>query len=349
MPDQPNLVRKDMKGQKFYRILIPVLGLGVLLAEAVMATPASEVVTYSSFKSAYSAGNEALKKGRFAEAVAAYKAAETLASSSKGRCDAFNAAGWALIKSKKWLEAKVVFTEAVNEDQDSKIALKNLGFVCFNLYEYGFSGTDELKNAIQYLGASGENEELLDRAKSELELVESYTQTTPEVEPELTGKSLRALLAMGDEAQAKGQYDLAIKIFKHAATMAGTVSSKALVANRQGKLLLDDRKPREALAYFEEAVKEKPDEKVFLNNLAYSYWVVYDSGKGTVGDLKKSVDIYYRVNSMDSTFHNEMFKMALDELKEIDPTSAGQYTVSDDTADTDEAVDVKGPGDDGDK
>jgi tetratricopeptide (TPR) repeat protein len=154
---------------------------------------------------------------------------------------------------------------------------------------------------------------------------------------------------MGDEAQATGQYDLAIKVFKHATLMADTVSTKALAENREGKLLLDDRKPREALICFEEAVKEKPKEKVYLNNLAYTYWVVYDSGKGTVDDLKKSVDIYYRVNSMDSTFDNDMFQMVLNELKEIDPVLASQYTVDDDTSDSDSVTDVKSPGDDGDQ
>jgi len=65
--------------------------------------------------------------------------------------------------------------------------------------------------------------------------------------------------------------------------------------------------------------------------------------------LKKSADIYYRVNSIDSTFHNDMFKVVLDELKEVDPASASQYTVGDDTSDSDSAADVKGAGDDGDK
>ena len=338
-----------MKHLKFGSILMLNIGLSVFLVGKTTASQNDTTIAYDSFKEAYSAGNDALKNGHYLEAVKAYRAAEGFASSAKGRSDAYNAAGWALVRAKKWPEAKAVFKEAVDEDNDSTIALKNLGFACFNLYEYGFAGTEELKNAIQYLEASGENEDLLDRAKSELSLEESYAQTTPEPEPDLKDKSFKTLLAMGDAAQANGRYDLAIKIFKHAAMAAISVTSKGLVANRQGKVLLDDRKPREALAYFEEAVKEKPNEKVYLNNLAYSYWVVYDSGKGTVEDLKKSADIYYRVNSIDSTFHNDMFKVVLDELKEVDPASASQYTVGDDTSDSDSAADVKGAGDDGDK
>ncbi|HTA76025.1 MAG TPA: tetratricopeptide repeat protein [bacterium] len=320
-----------------------------LTAAQTFAADKSKVISYSTFKTAYSAGNDDLKNGRFADAVKAYEAAVGLASTAKGRCDAYNAAGWALMKAKKWPEAKAMLLEAVTEDKDSKIALKNLGFVCFNLYEYGFAGTEELKNAIQYLEASGENEELLDRAKTDLSREEAYAQATPEAEPKLKDKSFKALLAMGDEAQANGKYALATKIFKHAALSASSISSKALVANRLGKVFLDNRKPKEAVLCFEEAVKEKPKEKVYLNNLAYSYWVVYDSGKGTVEDLKKATDTYYRVNSKDSTFHNEMLKMVLEELKEVDPASASQYTVSEDSPETDKPADAKGPGDDGDK
>lgn len=337
---------ETMKHLKLFTILS--FYLCTFLSEKNFAAQDAPIIVYGSFKEAYSAGNDALKNGHYLEAEKAYKVAEGLASSSKGRSEAYNAAGWALMRAKKWPEAKAVFKEAVDEDNDSTIALKNLGFACFNLYEYGFAGVEELKNAIQYLEASGENEDLLDRAKSELSLEESYSQTTPQPEPLLSNKSFKALLVMGDKAQANGQYDLAVKIFKHASTIVTGVSSRALVANRQGKVLLDDRKPREALPYFEEAVKEKPKEKVYLNNLAYSYWVVYDSGKGTVEDLKKSVDIYYRVNSIDSTFHNDMFKMVLEELKDIDPISASQYTVEDDNS-ADMPADVKGSGDDGDK
>ncbi len=337
-----NLGEAFMKSVTFFLTLL-FIG-NSYFAEAASTEPRP---SFSSFKSAYSTGNIALKKGQFKEAQRDYLAAESLASSAKGRSDAYNAAGWALMKAKKWADAKVVLLEAVTEDKDNQLALKNLGCVCFNLYAYGFAGIEELKNAVQYLGASGENEELLDRAKSDLERAQADAQVTPGPEPSLKEKSQKALLAMADEAQAQGQNALAIRILKHAALTAISSSAKALVANRQGKLLLDDRKPHEALLCFQEAVKGKPKDKVYLNNLAYAYWTVYDSGKGTVEDLKKAVDIYYRVNSMDSTFHNEMLKMALDELKEVDPATASKYTTVEDMSDTDKPVDPKGTGDDG--
>ena len=338
-----------MKSIKLCLVFISTACLGLLLIGNTALAQSAPAVSYSSFKSAYSSGNDALKKGHFVEAAKAYEAAEEMASSAKGRCDAYNAAGWALMKAKKWPDAKTVLMEAVTEDKDSKIAEKNLGFVCFNLYEYGFAGTEELKSAIQYLEASGENEELLDRAKSDLSREEAYAQATPEPEPSFKDKSFKTLLAMGDEAQANGKYAVAIKVFKHASLAANTSTTKGLAANRLGKVLLDDRKPREAVASFEEAVKEKPKEKVYLSNLAYSYWSVYDSGKGTIDDLKKAADAYYRVNSQDSTFHNEMLKMVLEELKEVDPATAGQYNVTEDSTDANKSTDVKGPGDDGDK
>src|ERR1700677_4013116 len=217
MPIRDKFSEETMKRLKFCSILILNVCLGVLLTDTTSASQNAPNIFYDSFKEAYSAGNDALKNGRYLEAVKAYKRAEGLASWAKGRSDAYNAAGWALVRAKKWPEAKAVFKEAVDEDNDSTIALKNLGFACFNLYEYGFAGAEELKNAIQYLEASGENEDLLDRAKSELSLEESYTQITPEPEPDLKDKSFKTLLAMGDTAQANGRYDLAIKIFKHAA------------------------------------------------------------------------------------------------------------------------------------
>ena len=342
-------MRNNNPHEAFMKTLVFFLiNLGAL--STVFAAPANvPLPSFNSFKSAYAAGNSALKKGQFKEAQRDYLAAETLASSAKGRSDAYNAAGWALMKAKKWVDAKPVLLEAVTEDKDNKLALKNLGFVCFNLYTYGFAGVEELKNAVEYLGESGENEELLDRAKSDLDREQSYAQSTPGPEPSLKDKSMKALLAMADEAQAQGQNALALKIIKHAALSAKSASSKALVANRQGKLLLDDRKPHEALLCFEQAIKGKPKDKVYLNNLAYAYWTVYDSGKGTLDDLKKAVEIYYQVNSMDSTFHNEMLKMALEDLKEADPATAGKYTTVDENTDADKPVDPKGSGDDGDK
>lgn len=341
-------MRYNNIGEAFMRSVVLFLILLFLgLPYGVWAAPAESLPSFGGFKSAYSAGNAALKKRQFKEAQRDYLAAEALASSEKSRSDAYNAAGWALMKAKKWAEAKTVLLEAVTEDNDNQLALKNLGCVCFNLYAYGFSGIEDLKNAVQYLGESGENEELLDRAKSDLERAQANAQVTPGPEPSLKDKSQKALLSMADEAETLGQNNLALRILKHAALTAQSISAKALVANREGKLLLDDRKPHEALLCFQEAVKERPKDKVYLNNLAFAYWSFYDSGKGTAEDLKKAVDIYYRVNSMDSTFHNEMLKMALDELKEVDPVSAGNYTTVEDTSDTDKPTDPKGTGDDG--
>ncbi len=314
---------------------VVVIPLGVQAQEKDTKEPSASTVNASSFKSfkeAYAAGNEGLKKNHTQEAVEAYAAAENLAMSAKSKSQAANAAGWALIKAREWAEAKVVLTRAVQEDPDSKIALKNLGYCSFYLYEYGFEGIETLREAIKNLEASGENQELLDRAKGALSREESNAQATPEPDLDLTGKNFKALLALGDSVQEKGQYDLALKIFKQAADVAVSAKSKGSAANHEGLALLAARRPHESVAYFEEAVKDQPKDKLFLNNLAYSYWTYYDSGKGKEESLKKAVEAYYQVNALDPSFHNDMLKMALDELREVDPEAAKAYSAKDDSA-----------------
>ena len=77
-------------------------------------------------------------------------------------------------------------------------------------------------------------------------------------------------------------------------------------------------------------MKVQPTEKVYQNNLGFGYWVLYDSGKGNVEDLKKSADAFYKANSIDASYHGDNLKMALDELKDVDPEAAKAYTAKDD-------------------
>ncbi|MGH7739433.1 MAG: hypothetical protein ACREL1_04730, partial [bacterium] len=96
---------------------------------------------------------------------------------------------------------------------------------------------------------------------------------------------------------------------------------------------LDASRPTESIPYFERAATDQPTEKVYLNNLGYSYWVLYDSGKGTEADLKKSVDAFYKANAIDPSYHPENMTMALDELKDVDPDAAKAYDKGEDTSD----------------
>jgi tetratricopeptide (TPR) repeat protein len=287
---------------------------------------------FSTFKEAYAAGNQDLKNRKFTQAASDYGAAENLASSPKSKSEAANAQGWAYLKGKDWQDAKASLAEAVSQDGGNKTALKNLGAASYSLYEYGLAGTDELKAAIQNLDASGNSPELLDRAKADLAREESYAQATPAPEPKLGGQSFKALLAIGDDAQAQGQFDLALKAFKQAEALSSTAAGKGAAANRAGKALLDARRPPESVAFFERAVAAQPKEKVYLNNLGYSYWVLYDSGKGTTADLKKAVDVFYKANAIDPSYHSENMTMALDELKDIDPDAAKAYDKGEETA-----------------
>jgi len=307
---------------------------------------ASAKPSFSSFKEAYAAGNQALKDRKFSEASADYGVAEDMATSPKGKSQAANAQGWALWKAKKIDEAKKVFARAVEEDPQSKIALKNLGVVSFHRYEYGFAGLDELKEAVKNLEASGEDQELLERAKGALTREEDYAKATPEAEADLSSMNFKALVVLGNKLQSEGQFDQALKAFKQAEVIAKSPAAKGNAANLQGKVLLDARKPHESVPYFEQAVKEQPKEKVYLNNLGFGYWVLYDSGKGGAADLKKSVDAFYQMNALDPSYHGENLKMALDELKEVDPEAAKSYTIKDDK---DESEDSQATTDDASK
>ncbi len=293
------------------------------------ATRAENTLHFKTFKEAFAAGNQSLKEKKWNKAVEAYLQAENLATSDKGKSQALNAQGWALLKEKKWKEAKEVLERSVQADPGYKIAMKNLGLACFRLYDYGFSGLDVLDEAIKNLEGVGDAEEL-ERAKGARTREESYTQVTPQPESKWEGLNYKALTALGDKAQTEGRFGIALKIFKRAEEVGISPAAKGAAANRQGKVLLDARRPSESIPYFERAVKFQPNEKVFLNNLGFSYWVYYDSGKGNADDLKKSVNAFYKANAVDPSFHNENLKMALEELKGVDSEAAKAYAIKED-------------------
>jgi tetratricopeptide (TPR) repeat protein len=300
-------------------------------------TPAQEKKhesSFESFKAAYAAGDLALKSRKFDEAVANYSAAEKLTTNNKRISEAANAQGWVFIRANRWKNAKDSFSRAVKADHNNKLALKNLGVSEFRLYEYGLAGVEELKESVINLEASGENIEMLESAKAALSREDSYLQATPMPETDFLGMNFKSLLALGDKAQFQGQFQLAMKAFKQAETIAISPISKAAAANRQGKAMLDARRPNEAVACFEHAVKTQPVEKVYLNNLGYGYWILYDSGKGGKSELKKAVDAFYLVNSIDPAYQSDNLKTALNELKEVDPEAAKAYTVMEDLDET---------------
>lgn len=317
----------------------PVL-LGMLLSPVPLTTQAQTgasvtAPSYKNFKEAYAAGNDALKDRKFKEAAAAYEAAETLASTPKGKSQMANAQGWAMLKAKDLAEAKKSFARAIEENGENKVALKNLGVVEYHLYEYGLEGAEVLKDSIKNLEASGDDPELLERAKADQAREESYAQATPGPSPDLTKMGYKDLCAYGDKIQGEGQFKEAMKVYKMAEDVARSADSKGSAANRQGKLLLDSHHPSEAVAHFERAVTYKLSDKemkVFLNSLGVSYLAIYDSGKGKGDELKKAVDVFYKMNSIDPSYHHDNLEMALEELKEVDPDAAKAYTVKDENA-----------------
>ncbi len=303
---------------------------------------ASAAPTFKTFKEAYAAGNDALKDRKFNESAADYGAAEDMASGSKAKSQAANAQGWAYLKARKLGEAKKAFARSVEENTDNKLALKNLGATEYDIYEYGMGTADDLKDAVKNLEASGENQEDLETAKAALAREEDYAKATPEAEPDTSGMNFKSLCALSDKLEEQGFTDQAFKIMEKAALAASSLKGKAASANRQGKLLLDARRPTKAEVYFEEAVKYQPNDKVYLNNLGWNNWILYQSGKGEEPELKKAVDAFYRMNSADPSYHGDNLKMVLEELKDIDPDAAKAYTVKDESSpDTDKVDNAK--------
>ncbi len=301
--------------------------------------------SFKSFKEAYAAGNDALKNRKFEEAVADYGAAEDLASGDKAKSQAANAQGWAYLKGRKLEAAKRAFARSIEENGDNKLALKNLGAVEYDLYQYGTGTVDDLKESVKNLEASGENQEDLESAKAALTREEGQAQATPPAEADTAGLNLKALLDLSDKLEEEGQIDQALKVLEKAGTMARSHSGRAAAANRRGKLLLDARRPTKAEPYFEEAVENQPKNKVYLNNLGWNNWVLYQSGSAGDAGLKKAVDAFYQMNSIDPSYHVENLKMALDELKDVDPEAAKAYTVKDESAsDTDKTDNAKDDG-----
>lgn len=291
------------------------------------AAAATNSTSLKNFKEAYDQGNLAFKERNWEEAAGDYAQAAVLALNDKSKSQALNSQGWALIKQKKWKSAQNVLDLAVKADGTNKLTAKNLGVASYRLYEFGFGGKEDLKTAITNLEAGGDTD-MLELAKGAEAREESYAQVTPEAEPKLDGMDYKALTALGNKVQAQGQFNFALKIFKKAGEVAHTAVSKGQAANLQGKVLLDARRPHESIPYFEEAVKDQPNEKVYLNNLGYSYLEFYDSGKGDEETLKKAVDAFYKANAIDPSFHKDNLVMALSELKEVDPDAAKQYSSS---------------------
>jgi tetratricopeptide (TPR) repeat protein len=303
--------------------------------------PVRPAPSFSDFKSAYEEGNKALKEGRMEDAVADYTAAEDLTDIPRRKSQVANAKGFALMKNRQWKEAKKAFDQAAKFDPANKVALNNSGFASSKMYQYGLAGVEALKDAVKRLEESSALDpaykpEFLERAKADLAREESYAQATPVAAAHLKTMDYKSLAALGDKAQAQGQFELALRAFKQAEIAALTPKSKGAAANRVGKSLLDSRRPQEAVAHFERAVQYQPEEKVFLNNLGLSLWMLFDSGKGTPADLKKAVDCFYRGNSLDPSFHKENLTMALEKLREVDPQAAKAYNLGKEEGEPDE-------------
>lgn len=107
--------------------------------------------TYAGFRDAYDAGNRLLRARQFPQAVDAYTQAEGFASSPSVKSQAANAAGWTLVKARKWIQAREIFRRAVQSDPKNKVALGNLGFSALKIYQYGLGSEPDFQEALKAL------------------------------------------------------------------------------------------------------------------------------------------------------------------------------------------------------
>ncbi len=315
--------------------------LGVVSAKNDTASADNAQVKYSTFREAYDAGSQLLKARKFTESVDAYRQAENLAGSNLVKAQAANAAGWTLTRARKWAEARELFRHAAQLNPQNKVALGNLGFASLKLYQFGLGSPEDLKESLKALESCSAidpayKDDLLESVRTISARLESNANATP-VAPVKSGMAFKDALSLGDQLQAAGQYDLALQAFKRAEETGFSPKSKGAAANRLGLALLESCRPKEALAHFERAVKIVPGEKVFLNNMGLAQWTLYDAGLGDASNLKQSVDAFFKANSMDPSYRGENLKMALDELREVEPEAAKPYESQQDPATGDAA------------
>jgi tetratricopeptide (TPR) repeat protein len=309
--------------------LKPVMGWSQLTLQP--SGSSSEVFT--SFQTAYQAGDQLMHQNGWKGAIQAYQQAVSLTTNHYLKSVAENSEGWAWITLHNYSRAKRSLKRAIHYDSSNKVALSNLGVVYYRMYEFGLEGIRSLKQAIKYFKKcnaidANYHPELLIRAQEDLDDVDSWAQATPIPSRELRKSlSYQDSIALGDQAQSQGQLPLALKAFQLAAREAHSMRSKASAINRQGKAWLDYHFPSKALSYFKQAVKLEPNQRIYLNNLGFTYWEIYDSGLGNISDLIHAVNLFYRVNALGDSYRIENFKMALAELQRVDPKDAQKYEV----------------------
>lgn len=320
-----------MRVKILFGTVLLVLGLGIVTKISNAEEKAS--TSFHSFKEAYAAADALFAEAKWMEAAELYAQAEKHASTDKGKSQASNAQGYALLKARKYQEAVDAFSRAVQADPSNLVALSNLGYAYHRLYVYRLvEGLEPLVKAESYLKLAEQIDpnykpELLQQVVSDLEREKLYAQATPIAQKPTPGMGYKAAVALGDQAQEQGQFDLAVEAFVLAEKEAHSSRAKASAANRAGKVYLDSRRPKEAIAHFQQAVEYDPKEKVFLNNLGFAYWMFWDSGRGTVEDLKKAVALFYQVNEWDPTYRPGNFRMALETLREAAPEAAKEYEI----------------------
>lgn len=296
---------------------------------------------------------EAVKAGRFDEAVEAYTRAEALATGPAGRANAANGAGFVFLKLRRYGEAIPHFTRAVASAPRHKVAWNNLGVCYLRRFESGASGTTELDSALAAFTAVAGIDPAFhpEHLRSVRELLAqeaacappasgttmagsapAASSTTavaggPEREalppPAPTGTFV-SYRAAGDRAEDACAWELARANYERAEAVATTKRSRSAAANLLGLLALRTRSPQAAVDALRRATLADPASKFAWNNLGVALMRLYDGGTGGKELIEQAVDAFARVAAIDAAYKPDNLAWSRAVLTELGgPTLSG--------------------------
>lgn len=313
----------------------------------------------------FARASEAVKAGRFDEAVDAYQKAEALALGPAGRANAANGEGFVFLKLRRYAEAIPCFQRAVAGQPRHKTAWNNLGVCYLKRYASGLSGTDELDSARAAFAAAAEIDpafhpehrkavqEFLDQDAACAALARTTTGTaTPspggsatvaqEPPPPLPAPAAAGTFVSyrtaGDLAEDACAFDLARANYERAEAVATNKRGKSAAANLLGLLALNIRSPQAAVDAFRRATLADPGSKFAWNNLGVALLRLYDAGTGGKELVEQSVDAFGRVAAIDAAYKPENLAWSQSILTELGgPTLSATTGLESGTATRDSA------------
>jgi tetratricopeptide (TPR) repeat protein len=293
---------------------------------ATAAQPATKPATAEKLPQ-FAKASEALKAGRYEEALGLYREAEGAATSPQGRGNAANGMGYACMKMHKPAEAVTHFEKAVQADPGNKTAWNNLGSCQLTMYESGQAGPAVLESAVSAFekvaaldpGHKPDNlkaaQEMAAREKGWAEAAAKRAAGPAATVP--TGGTYPILKAAGEKAEQEGDFALAAGCFGEAEKVSTTKKGKSAGANMLGLLALKQRDPKAATDNFRRATTQDPTNKYAWNNLGVTLISSCNAGLAGKEAVEEAVGAFKKVNELDPQYKPENLKGAEDMLAEM--------------------------------